>query len=79
MQCQHSRRTIDGFNWQKAFSNKNVHEKVDSFNKTILNVLSKFILHETIICDDRDPPWFNNKMISLIYEKNTAFKKVSLQ
>ena len=50
------RQAIDGFNWQKAFSYKNVKEKVDTFNKTILNVLSNFIPHETIICDDRDPP-----------------------
>ena len=69
------RRAIDGFNWQKAFSNKNVNEKVDTFNKTILNILSNFIPHETITCDDRDPPWFNKKIKSLIYEKNTAFKK----
>ena len=42
------RQGIDGFNWQKAFSNKNVNEKVDTFNKTILNILSNFIPHETI-------------------------------
>ena len=63
------RKAIDGFNWQKAFSNKNVNEKVDNFNKTILNILSNFIPHETIICDDRDPPWFNKKIKFLIYEK----------
>ena len=55
--------------------NKNVNEKVDTFNKTILNILSNFIPHETITCDDRDPPWFNKKTKSLICEKNTAFKK----
>ena len=69
------RRAMDGFNWQKAFSSKNVNEKVDTFNKTILNILSNFIPHETITCDDRDPPWLNKKIKSLIYEKNTAFKK----
>ena len=46
------RKAIDRFNWQKAFSNKNVNEKVDTFNKTILNILSNFMLHETITCDD---------------------------
>ena len=66
---------IHGFNWQKAFSNKNSKEKVDTFNKTILNILNNFIPHETI-CDDRDPPWFNGKIKSLIHEKNTAFKKL---
>ena len=69
------RQAIDGFNWQKAFSNKNVNKKVDTFNKTILNILSNFIPHETITCDDRDPPWFDKKIKSLIYEKNTTLKK----
>ena len=27
------------------------------------------------MCDDRDPPWFNNKIKSLIREKNTTFKR----
>ena len=65
------RKAIDGFNWQKAFSNKNVNEKVDTFNKTILNILSNLIPHETLICDNRDPPWFKkNYLIKfLIYEK----------
>ena len=43
--------------------------KIDTFNKTILNILSSSILHETIICNDRNPTWFNNKMKSLIHKK----------
>ena len=39
------------------------------FNKTVLNVLSNFIPHEVIVCDDKDPPWFNGKIKSLINEK----------
>ena len=63
------KRAIDGFSWQKAFSNKNVNEKVDTFNKTILYILSNFIPHEAITCDDRDPSWFNKKIKYLIYKK----------
>ena len=37
--------------------------------------LSIFIPHETLICDDRDPSWFNNKFQSFILEKNAAIKK----
>ena len=33
------------------------------------------MLHETLICDDRDPPWFHSKINFRIYEKNAAFKK----
>ena len=53
----------------RAFANKNVDEKVLIFNKTVLNVLSNFIPHEVIVWDDKDPPWFNRKIKSLINEK----------
>ena len=39
------------------------------FNKTVLNILSNFILHEVIVCDDKDPPWFSGKIKLLINEK----------
>ena len=43
-------------------SNTSINEKFDIFNRTILNVLSNFIPHETIVCNDKDPPWFNNRI-----------------
>ena len=54
--------------------NTNVNEKVDIFNRTILNILSNFIPHETIVCNDKDPPWFNSRIKTLIKEKNATFK-----
>ena len=39
------------------------------FNKTILNILRNLIPHGTLLFDDRDPPWFNNKINSLIHQK----------
>ena len=50
------RRAIDQFDWLRALSNVNVDEKVYFFTKTLLNIIQNFIPHETIICDDRDPP-----------------------
>ena len=50
------KRAISNFNWEKAFSNTNIKEKVSLFNKTILNILNNYIPHETIICNDKDPP-----------------------
>ena len=52
------RRTIYEFHWQIAFSNLNVNERVSFFNITVWN----FILHETIVCDDRDPLWINTRI-----------------
>ena len=37
-----------------------------------------FLIQETIVCDDRDPPRINNKIKSLIADKNVA-KKCYLQ
>ena len=68
------RRAIKEFNWERAFSNTNVNEKVDIFNRTILNILSNFIPHEIIVCGDEDPPWFNNRIKTLIQEKNAAYE-----
>ena len=63
------RRSINEFDWDRAFANKHVDEKVLIFNKTVLNVLSNFIPHEVKVCDDKDTPWFNVKIKSLINEK----------
>ena len=67
-------RAITDFNWDRAFLNTNVNEKVSIFSSTILNILSNFIPHETIVCDDKDPPWFNRAIKSLIQEKDTFNK-----
>ena len=68
------KQTISNFNWEKAFSNTNINEKLSLFNKTILNILNNYIPYETIICDDKDPPWFNSRIKSLIEKKNKIRK-----
>ena len=68
------RRAIDQFDWVRALSNVNVDEKVYCFIKTLLNIIQNFIPHETIICDDRYPPWINKEIKKLMLEKNLAFK-----
>ena len=69
------RRAIGNFNWDRAFLNTNVNEKVSILTSTVMNILSNFILHETIVCDNKDPPWFNKAIKSLIQEENDIFKK----
>ena len=68
------RRAIDQFDWLRALSNVNVDEKVYFFTKTLLNIIQNFIPHETIICDDRDPPWINKEIKKLTVEKKLVFK-----
>ena len=63
------RRPIKEFNWEKAFSNTSVNEKANIFSRNILNILGNFIPQVIIVCDDKDPPWFNNRIKALIQEK----------
>ena len=36
--------------------------------------MSNYIPHETVICDDRYPPWINKDIKQLILDKNHAYK-----
>ena len=67
------KRAINSFDWEKAFSNVDVDKMVSIFNQTIINVLCNFIPHETVLCDDRDPPWMNKVIKKLIHEKKNIF------
>ena len=62
------RKAMNEFNWERAFFNLNINEMVSVFNTTIKNIMANFIPQETVICDDRDPPWINNRIKKIIYE-----------
>ena len=63
---------------ERRFANSDVNEKVYLFNKTIKNIVSNYIPHETIICNDKDPPWINNNIKKLINDKNHAYASYCL-
>ena len=44
---------------EKGSLSLNIEEKIVVFDKIILNIFHNFISHETLIFDNRDPPWFN--------------------
>ena len=69
------RRGLNDFNWDRAFSNKNVNEEVCIFNKSVLNILGNFIPHENTIYDDKNPTWFNSRL-SLFYMPKRKFSKI---
>ena len=60
------RRAVHEFNLQRAFSNLDINERGSFFNETILNIVSNFMPHETIICDDKDRPGINTRTKKLI-------------
>ena len=63
-------QAIREFNWERAFHKENINKKVSILNNTINNVLSNFIPHEIITCDNKKSPWFNKNIINLIKNKN---------
>ena len=67
-------KAIERFDWDNAFLGKNVNEKASIVTKTIRNIISNYISNEIITTDDNDPPWINNKIKSLIKNKNEYFK-----
>ena len=50
-------KTIQGFDCDKAFLDKSTEERASILTKTILNIMSNFILNEIVTIDDKDPPW----------------------
>ena len=48
-------RSIESFDWAKLFSGKNVHEQIELFTKTLLNIFHNFIPNKSLVCNDRDP------------------------
>ena len=67
-------KAIQGFEWDKTLLGKSTEEKASILTKAILNIMSNFIPNEIVTIDDRDPPWINNKIKSLIKNKTECFK-----
>ena len=67
-------KAIQGFDWDKAFLDKGTEEKSSILTKSIFNIMSNFIPNEIVTIDDRDPLWINNKIKSLIKNKNEYFR-----
>ena len=62
------------FPWVMGFTNIDVKEKVNLFNKTIKKIIRNYVPRETIACNKSDPPWINKDIKELIHEKKRACK-----
>ena len=67
-------RSISQFNWERVFSSKGDNKQISIFNETILNIMTKFIPHQTKIFNDRELPWINNKVKTMIQAKNKIYQ-----
>ena len=60
---------------QVYFLGKNVHQEVEIFIKTLLNIFHSYIPNKFISCRGKDPPWINEEIKYLIHRKNIRDKE----
>ena len=65
---------IDSFDWEKAFSNVNVHTQENLFNETLSIIFMNFVPKRLITVYDRDPPQVTEKIKKLLKDKSTLYK-----
>ena len=65
---------INQVDWKLIFSCKNVHQQVNIFNKTIINIFSNFIPNKLVTFDDKDPPWMTEKVKEKIKWKHKFYR-----
>ena len=65
---------INQVDWMFMFSYKNVHQQVNIFNETIINIFSNFIPNELVTFDDKDPPWMTEKLKEKIKWKHKVYR-----
>ena len=73
------KRSIENFDWDRAFSSLGVNGQVELFNDTLLNIFSNFIPHEIIKCSSKDPPWMNIEIKSSLREKKQDMSEFFLE
>ena len=69
------RRATDLFDWDKTLRINALDKQVAIFSDTLMNIMQNFVPNETIICDDRDPPWMNREIKPLTERKNQFYKQ----
>ena len=63
------KKAISNFDWNKAFENLSVDEKVDFLNKTLLNIFRNYIPNKKIKCDYRQPRWMTDNIEKSLKER----------
>ena len=66
--------SISLFNWEKAFENLSINEKVGLLNNTLLNIFRNYITNKIVKCRYRDPPWITKQIKSKLKNKSKITK-----
>ena len=59
----------------ELFADKTVESHVSELNDLLLNIYSNYVPNKTVLCDDKNPPWMNNGITTVIEMKNNAYKE----
>ena len=68
-------RAMENCDWPSLFLGKNVHQQDEIFNKTLLTIFHNYIPNKFISCGDKDQPWINEEIKSLIHRKNCLYQR----
>ena len=68
------KKAISNLNWNKAFENLAIYEKVALLNQTLLNIFGNYTPNKKIKCDYRQSPWMTNKTKNLLKERSKLTK-----
>ena len=50
------------FPWDGRVADISVNKQVQLFTQIIQNIISNYSPHKTITCDERKPPWIDEKI-----------------
>ena len=67
--------SINQVDWKFFYLNKNVHQQVYKFNKTLMNIFSILIPNKYVTFNDKDPPWMTNFLKYKIHCKKSLYIK----
>ena len=68
------KKAVSNFNWNRAFKNLSVDEKVELLNETLLNVFRNYIPNKKIKCDYRQPPWMTDNIKKSLKQRSKLTK-----
>ena len=74
-------KSISLFNWERAFNNLSVSEKVNVLSSTLVNIFHNNIPNKIVKCSYKDPPWITKLIKSKLRYKaklKTKFYKKGL-
>ena len=68
------KKAVSNFNWNRAFENLSVDEKVELLNETLLNIFRNYIPNKKIKCDYRQPPWMTDNIKKSLKQRSKLTK-----